>query len=386
MDIISKVENLTKKDLGTWRAAHQLAINVENPQRCRLYEVYADCMLDGHLSGIIEQRKNMVLGKRFKLTNSDDKEVYKATTLLKQEWFYNFLSLALDSIYWGHSLIFLGDVIRDGGVMRYSHVELVPRKHVIPEYGVIVREQGDEPKKGTSYRDGDYASWLIEVGNPYNLGLLLKCAIHCLPKKNMFAFWDAFGEVFGMPLRVVKMATRDEKERDKMERKMQTQGALTWLIASIDTEVEIKGNDRGDAYNVYDKRIERANSELSKCILTQTMTSDNGSSRSQSEVHEDMLRSLIKSDANLIHYLINGRLLPLMASHGFPVAGLTFEWDDTHEYTPSEIREVERMLEQSGYEIDPQYYIERYNIPILGRKASDPSGVNLKHEELHPFD
>ena len=60
---------------------------------------------------------------------------------------------------------------------------------------------------------------------------------------------------------------------------------LSWGLFPEGTEIEIKETTRGDAFNVYDKRIDRANSEISKGVLNQTMTIDSGSSLSQSEVH-----------------------------------------------------------------------------------------------------
>ena len=56
-----QTDSLTKKDVADWRAAHQVAIDYESPNRCRLYDIYADCVLDAHLSGCIAQRKGKVL-------------------------------------------------------------------------------------------------------------------------------------------------------------------------------------------------------------------------------------------------------------------------------------------------------------------------------------
>lgn len=169
-------DSLTKKDIADWRAANQMAIDYENPNRCRLYDIYADCVLDAHLSGCIAQRKGKVLQKDFRLVDQNGKENTAATELLQSEWFADFLSLCLDSIYWGPTLIQLGDIIRNNGPLRFDGVELVPRKHVIPEYGVIVRSPGDDWHGGISYREGDFANWCVEVGKPRDLGLLLKCA------------------------------------------------------------------------------------------------------------------------------------------------------------------------------------------------------------------
>ena len=84
----------------------------------------------------------------------------------------------------------------------------------------------------------------------------------------------------------------------------------------------------GDCYNVFDKRIDRANSELSKGVLTETMTTENGASLSQSEVHLEVVKNLINKDANTLRdvyvtFECNSRK---MIKHGFPLAGYRFDW------------------------------------------------------------
>jgi len=145
-------------------------------------------------------------------------------------------------------------------------------------------------------------------------------------------------------------------------------GAAAWGLFPEGTEIEIKETTRGDAFNVYDKRIERANSEMSKGVLNSTMTLDNGSSRSQSEVHLEILQNVIETDADFIRDLVNNRLIPFMIMHGFPVKGVRLDWNSAIDYTPSEQIAYEKMLLDSGYEIDPEYFNEKYNVKITGKK------------------
>lgn len=147
-----QADALTQKDLRNWRQAWQMALNIENPRRGSLYDIYTDIEADLHLTGCVGQRKGFTLKKSFKLIDRKGKENEDATALFKRGWFKDLIGYILDSRYWGHSLIQLGDVITVDGEMRYKGVELVPRKHVIPEYGVIIREQGDEWKSGFDYR------------------------------------------------------------------------------------------------------------------------------------------------------------------------------------------------------------------------------------------
>ena len=109
--------------------------------------------------------------------------------------------------------------------------------------------------------------------------------------------------------------------------------------------------------------------EISKIILNQTMTIDNGASLSQSQVHLEIFDNVCISDARRMAYIINDRLLPLMAESGFPVDGLTFAWDYTDDMRYAEIREQERVILQY-YDVDPQYFVDRYGVPITGRREA----------------
>ncbi|MGM9817705.1 MAG: DUF935 family protein [Paludibacteraceae bacterium] len=378
VDLQLRTEMLTKKDIGTWRAAWQQAINVQNPNRSRLYDVYTDVEIDLHVTGCISQRKGMVKKRNFKLVDKAGIENKTVSDLFKAEWFDLFVDHVLDSRYYGHSLIQFGAPVTVGGTMRFDSVELVPRRHVIPEYGVVVRHPNDIHQNGISYRTGELADWCIEAGQPHDLGLLLKCAPAALSKKNMLAFWDGFGEIFGMPIRIAKTTSRDESERSRIEQMLARMGAAFYGLFSEGTDIEIKESSRGDAYNVYDRRVDRCNSEISKGLLNQTMTIDSGSSLSQSQVHLEVFQNVVDADANLLRNTINDRLLPLMTKHGFPVEGCSFEWNDTVEYTPQEQINIEQMLVNGGYDIDPKYFAEKYGIPVLGKK--NPLDAALKNE------
>lgn len=370
-EITRKTDALTQKDIASWRRAWQIAINVESPRRAFLYDIYADSLVDGHLTGCIEQRKSKTLGRPFRLLTRNGEEDAEATALLEREWFYDFLSIALDSIFWGHSLIEMGEVIRDDNGLRFDSTTLIPRKHVVPEYGVLLLDPSDDIHQGIPYRSGDYARWLVEVGKPYDLGLLLRCAPSCISKKNMGAFWDTFGEIFGMPMRIANTSATNKADIARIEEVMDNMGAAFWGVFPEDTKISFQESSRGDAYNVYDKRLERCDKEISKILLSQTMTIDNGSSLSQSEVHLEIFDHICASDAKRIGYIINDRLLPLMVASGFPVKGLTFAWDYSDEMTEAEMREQERVILQY-YDIDPEYFVRKYNVPIIGKRTGGP--------------
>ncbi len=376
-DIISKrkvlielkemTQQLAQKEIKNWRMANQIAIDIENPKRNQLYDIYYDAMLDDHLLGAIRNRKLKVMRTKFKIADPNGQENTDLNRLLQSRWFKKFMSLALDSIFYGHSLIQLGDIIRDPK-LKFTDIELVPRKHVVPEYHVIIKEIMDEPKDGVDYLKPPFSDWTISVGEPKDLGLLLPVAKDTISKKYALQFWDQFAEIFGMPIRVGKSSTRNKKDLDKIESMLEEMGSAAWGLFPEGTEIEIvESKSSGTGFNVYDKRVERANSEMSKAVLGQTMTMDNGSSRSQALVHAEVAQEISEADADWLKEVINDDLFPVLIKHGFPLSGYEFDWDHTYEYKPDEMRQIEEML-LGSYEINPDYFVEKYNIQITGVK------------------
>lgn len=373
MEIQRTTDSLTRKDIGDWRNAWQLAINVDSPNRQRLYDIYRDVEVDLHLSGCIQQREGFVLSRSFKLVNEKGDEDEEAINYFNTSWFKLLMKLALDANYWGHSLIELGNITTDiNGRLSYDGVKLIPRKHVIPEYHHVIQDLGQDWKSGIDYHGAPFADWLIEVGQPTDLGLYLKAATQTIPKKNALAFWDTFAEIFGMPMRIARTTTRDDKERAKIEQMLKESGLAGYMLADQGTELEFVESSKGDAFNVYDKRIDRANSELSKLIIGQTMTIEDGSSLSQSETHLEVFQNLVEADCDTLRDMVNNQLIPHMIRHGFPLAGIHFDWDYSVDYTPEQQVAYETMV-LNEYEVDPSYFEEKYNMPVGERRQQLPS-------------
>ena len=318
VEIQRTTDSLTRQDLGDWRRAWQMAINVDNPNRLRLYQVYRDVEIDAHLSGCVEQRKGFVLSRSFKLVADNGEEDEDALAYFDQAWFKQLMRFALNSIYWGHSLIELGDVVStENGLLTLDGVTLIDRRHVIPEYHRVVKNLGDDWHSGFDYHEAPFANQVIEAGQPHDLGLYLKAAQQTIPKKNAMGFWDTFTEIFGMPMRIAKTTSRDEKDISRLQKVLDLMGSTQSGVMPEGTEIEIVESSKGDAFNVYDRRIDRANSELSKLIIGQTMTIEDGSSLSQSETHLKVFENLVEADCDIHRELRRIRSLGLRNAIAF---------------------------------------------------------------------
>ena len=367
VDLKLQNEQLTKKDIAKWRLAWQMALNVENPKRTELYRIYRDNIADLHTYGAIRNRKLKTLSKPLKIADKEGKNMPELTLLFRSKWFKKFCSIVLDTPFWAHSLVQFEDIVNDTVKLKFSDITLIPRQHVCPEFGTLLREPGDDAASGIYYRE--MMDWCIEIGEKYDLGILNILTPQIIAKRNAMAYWDQFAEVFGMPVRIWKTTSRNEGEISKVYNMLVKMGAASFGVFPEGTEIEIVESSKGDAFNVYDRRIERANTEISKAILGQTMTMDNGSSKSQALVHENVTEDIMWSDSDYLLDVINDDLIPLMIRHGMMPAGYTAEYDDTYEFSQTEMQQVEAML-ISEYDIDPAYFIDKYNIQILGKKQT----------------
>ena len=150
---------------------------------------------------------------------------------------------------------------------------------------------------------------------------------------------------------------------------LQKMGSAAWGLFNDDSTIDIKTTNTADSYQVFDKRIERANSEMSKAIVNQTMTTDNGSSKAQGTVHLEIQGYVIEYFARLLRVVINDKLIPFMQLHGFKGwENAKYRYDDSVELTPEEQLKMEELV-LNNYEVDEKYFISKYNITITGKRT-----------------
>lgn len=376
VELDKQTREFRRQDIGRWRRAHQLASDVDNPRRIDLYNIYADAVLNAHLEGCMGQIETAVKSRAFivrdsKTGNGDEAK----TAIFAAPWFRDFLHLALDTFAWGHSLVELGGVLEARNMRTIDSVRLIPREHVIPERGLILRSPQDEFSQGIDYRgDRDLNRYLIEMSAGDTFGFLLKVAPEAISIKNMAGFWDTFGELFGIPIRWASSPSDDPADKASIMSALRQMGAAAYALFPEGTEIHFLETQKGDAFNVFDQRIIRAQSNISKAVLNQTMTLEDGASLSQAEVHLDIFNRVVDSRLEYIADVVNWQLLPRLQMMGLPFADTDrFEWDDAVSYTPEQQLEIERLLLQY-YDIDPEYFKIKYNVDITGVKSSPGFG------------
>ncbi|HRG59847.1 MAG TPA: DUF935 family protein [Bacteroidia bacterium] len=359
--IIQKTNVRTKKDMTDYTRAVNQAENKENPKRLLLYNLFDVIRKDMHLKGLIKLSLFMLMSKPFRVVNASTKvEDTEKTEFLRHKWFFTFMRHYVETDLYGHSLLQITDFDEMGNAV----IKLIPRRHVIPEWKCYLIDQADDAKKGIDYTPL-INQFLIELGEEDDLGFMESAAPDILFKKNAKIAWSEFVEIFGLDTRVGETNSRNSKDIDRMEEALINAAKSQYMILQAGEKLSFQGTQRTDAYMVFDKFMDRINSEVSKGYLSNTMTTDNGSSRSQGEVHERVTEAFAKAQALSFSLTTNSDLFTLLKNQGIDWTGFKFEFVDT--YVSPEQAEIDFKL-FDRFEIPEDFFVKKYNVTITGVK------------------
>lgn len=341
-------------DTSDFMAAIHAAENVDYAQRTKLYDLYTDILLDAHLSSVIDKRKNAVLSSNveFQRNGKPDDAINEQ---ILSPWFYRCVSDILDARFWGFSLL---QFYKNNEWIDY---DLVPRKHVEPIRRLILSRQTDI--QGISW---DEFSDLLFVGRDADLGLLAKAAPWVIYKRNTTADWAQFSEVFGMPIQEYIYDTDDEDARERALQDANSIGSLATFIHGKDTELQLReaGNKTGSA-DVYERLVERCNSEISKLILGNTLTTESSEKGTQAlgTVHKKVEESVAKADREYVLNVLNYDMTDIFSHMGINTAGGKFCFPEKKDVDPNTEMSVLTQLHTTfSLPIDDDYLYEKFGV------------------------
>jgi len=347
-----------RQDAQKFNIALQAAESPMYPNRFLLMQNYQQVILDAQVQSGLLQRKAKVLSQKLVIKNAAGDVDEAKTKLFQTKWFYDFQSLSIDAYFWGFSLIQFGAVVND----EFSSVELVPRIYVVPEFS-LVRPTTATVTDGVRFDEAPYNNWCIGVGEKKNLGIGMYLAPYVIWKKNAMAAWAEFAEIFGSPIRVGKTDVRDETTRKNMENMLRNMSVASWAVLDLNDQIELEQATRTDAFQVFDKMVERCNSEITKLILGQTGTTDEKAYAGSANVQANVADMIAKQDLLNMEYVINLQLIPMMNRLGFGLDGYTAEYDSTETLPLLEQIKIDAEL-MKKYNLNKQYLEDKYNVVI----------------------
>jgi phage gp29-like protein len=140
----------------------------------------------------------------------------------------------------------------------------------------------------------------VRTGVPLRAGIARLAAVTWFLKTHTVKDWKIFAEVFGMPLRIAHYdpLTATAAEKATLRHALMNLGhdAAAMLPRGMDIEFpDARRPTSGD--NIYSGLCDYFDAQISKAILGQTMTSDDGSSMAQAKVHDGVRLDIARADA-----------------------------------------------------------------------------------------
>ncbi len=341
-------------DIAVWRNAMRAA---DRGNRARLVNLYNDLLIDTVLADAVDKRIRAVTNFELKFL-SDGKEVDVMADFMDTPEFEELLTEIMMTKFYGKSVI---ELSFKSGFNLFS----VPRQNLQTAKKIILRNLSDPD--GISYENDDF---ILNLGKDDDLGLFLKTAPHAIFKRNGGSDYAQFCELFGIPILAGLYDPEDEGGREEMEKAFRLRGAGGSVTMSNKGDIKTIGEAGGTAGAVHPTFLKYCDEQILIGIVSQTMTTINGSSLAQGKVHAETEGDLNKADRRFVQRVLNRMLLPLLAKRGYPVQNGWFNFIEKDKATPQEKLNIALAVDSATEAgVDDDYFYEEFGLP-KGNKAA----------------
>jgi phage gp29-like protein len=269
---------------------------------------YKRVKMDGQVKALMQQRRTAVL--------QNDWAVEPGGTSAKDEAAADFMREQLERIKWDdttgkmHWGTFYGYAVaellygRDGRHIVWDEIRVRDRERFRfdTDFNLRLIERGKP--QGRELPDRKFWWWSTGADHdddPYGLGLAHYCYWPVYFKRQGMRFRLIYLEKFGHPTPVGKFPPgTPEGERSRLLQALSAMTTDQGVIIPEGMEIEKYEAGRGSSQSGYGSLHDDMNAAISKVILSQTMTTDDGSSRSQSDTHKEVADGVTASDSGQI--------------------------------------------------------------------------------------
>lgn len=335
------------------------------------YSVLRDLQNDAHLMATIQQRKMQVLQMGWEVQYETDEKIKKETIEIMRELPLGaIMNNILDAIFFGYSVgevewKFVNDKIIPVNVIGKPQEwfifnkknELMMRKRVNGSY---VFGEGEPIPKNKFI----LAQYQPSYNNPYGEKVLSRCYWPVNMKKDGVEAWQLMMQRFGMPYLIGRYAAgATEAEKEQLLEDLQEMVMDSISVFEAGKEVEIKESPTYNVGGLYENLVGFQNAEISKAVLTVTLTTEVGNTGSYkaAEIHREMLNYLGVTDKKIVERALN-TLFEYYVELNYGKLDAPRIKLNKKEAVIDETAERDRILKELGVNFTKEYYKKRYNL------------------------
>lgn len=365
-----------RQDSIKWRDAGSEAERAYFPFRVKMQQIFIDTILNPHVKACIDKRKELTLLREFSVESKDGKIKYdEVTELLKTTWFLDFMSMSLDAIFFGYSLISLGDIESN----QFKELECIKRWNVSPDRLVV--SPFEYITVGSPFMEVPYKDWHIyvktsnDIGtSPCGYGLLYNVAIVEIFLRNLLGYNGDFVELYSQPFRVGKTNKIDLEELNDFEKAVKDMGSAGYAILdnngdSIEFIETAKGGNGWQSYDNFEKRLE---AKISKLILGHSDALDSTAGKLGAEQGEESptsqaLEDKQQNDGRFLKAIVEDELFVKMRNLGFVIpddATFVFSNNKEKQEENEKFTALAVEIKKAGLQVDKDYYEKQTGIKL----------------------
>lgn len=332
--------------------------------------VYRELLTDPHLFSTVQQRKSGVLSLNWELQqqNSQQNEFDLINNILIDINLENLIDQILNTPLFGFTVF---EIIwkKAGNYLLPDRIDEKPQ-----EWFFFDRYNNLNLKRNLNSItfDGEIVNPLKFIlaqhkptyQNPYGERALSRCFWPVTFKRGGLKFWITFTEKYGNPFMIGKLP-RGSAQTDIDNLLTSLENMIQDAVAVIpdDSSVDIKEAQRSSSVEVFKELMNFQNSEISKAILTQTLTTEvqDTGTYAASKTMGDMLEKVQLSDKKLVERTIN-KIIELIYQINFNSINkpnfILYEDEDVDKL----LAERDQILVNTGIKFTKDYYIRNYNL------------------------
>ncbi len=363
-----------RQDIATWRAAITEAEQEYYPFRVKMQTLFVDTALNGHVTACVEKRKNLTLLRELKFDDNEQME-----QMFKTQWFQDMINYCLDAIFYGYTLVGLGDIVNSSfpNLISCKRWYISPDRYNIASYMYNVY--------GANFNEDPYKNWHIWCDTPSEngqstcgYGLFYKVAMYEILCRNLIGFNSDAAEVYGMPIRWGKTNKTEESERSEFLSALVNMASNASVVTDLNDEIELIQNNAGSTgYKIFEDLEKRCEAKISKVLLGHADALDSTPGKLGSEQNgaaTKALEEIASKDGRYIESIINGQILPKLKDLGFNIPNGVAKFANDTELEELRTRvdasnkvtaDIALTMSQAGLKMDAKYFEERTGIPTI---------------------
>jgi len=341
--------------------------------------VYRDLLGDAHVSATVESRKAGVLSLEWAIDRGKAKS--RQAKLIEEV----FKNLDLNRIIRG---------ILIAPLFGYSPLEIMWERmngNVLPKdlvgkppewfnFGVnnelqfrTIQKWTGEPVPKNKFLVATHNS---SYDNPYGESVLSKCFWPVTFKRGGMKFWVVFTEKYGMPFLVGKLPVGySEQERDSLLDMLDKMVRDAIAVISEQSSVDIlESSGKGSSADIFERLLTFSNSEISKAVVGQTLTTEltDTGSYSASQTHMEVKHEIVMADKKIVEQTLND-LIKLIYQINF---GTTDNYPTFSMYEEEDVdkalAERDQILTQTGVRFSKEYFRKNYALEEEDFEVKEP--------------